>query len=422
MRRAASTARLAYQERGLIGASRFVVRTATRKTGLLLRHLLTSRQAARMRVAVRQSRQAAPAGSPHIAVAVTGGVGDFLVIARFLRDLAAQDGGAQFDLYCPRPAIAQWACAGVPGFNAAHHDVLFDTLRGEYDLALRANQMVTLYPGTLRHTALRQAPRLAEAAERLIRIHPQIAGFVEQHPWLDHRLAETAVTQGRDRRDYLHHLAGIDYGGDALEVPADPAAPGRFGLYPGRYVTVHNGFDTDFVVTGTRATKCYPHFGRVVEQLRAARPDLVFVQLGTVTSEPIAACDHNLIGQTSMAEAAGLLAGALLHLDNEGGLVHLAACLGTRSAVVFGPTSSRYFGYPGNINIDPPVCGGCWWTNRSWMDHCPKGYAEPRCVTEQDPLVVAHRVLTGLEAGAAAKRGMGVAAGPVPDHATAEAG
>ena len=110
--------------------------------------------------------------------------------------------------------------------------------------------------------------------------------------------------------------------------------------------------------------------------LKAAMPhrSFSFVQIGTVTSEPIAECDLILLNQTSLDEVAGLLGQASLHLDNEGGLVHLAACLGTRSAVVFGPTPSDYFGYPANINIEPPVCGGCWFMTRTWMDACAKGY------------------------------------------------
>jgi ADP-heptose:LPS heptosyltransferase len=156
---------------------------------------------------------------------------------------------------------------------------------------------------------------------------------------------------------------------------------------------VHNGFDTDFVITGRRATKCYPHFGAVVARLKRQWPDLKFVQIGTTTSEPISECDLVLLHQTTLDEASGLIAGAALHLDNEGGMVHLAACLGTRSAVLFGPTPSDYFAY---LNFDPPVCGNCWWMKRSWMDVCAKGYDTPLCLSEQDPESVARAVSAAL--------------------------
>ena len=126
-----------------------------------------------------------------------------------------------------------------------------------------------------------------------------------------------------------------------------------------------------------------------MELLRQKRPYLRFVQIGVGTSQPLAEVDIDLVNRTSVAEAAGLIGDALMHVDNEGGLVHLARCLGVDSAVVFGPTPSNYFGYAGNVNIDPPFCGGCWWSDDTWMERCPRGFGTPRCMTEQDPAAVA---------------------------------
>ena len=35
---------------------------------------------------------------------------------------------------------------------------------------------------------------------------------------------------------------------------------------------------------------------------------------------------------------------------------------------------------------------------RSWMDHCGKGFQQPRCMEEQDPDLVAARFLDALAA------------------------
>jgi hypothetical protein len=232
--------------------------------------------------------------------------------------------------------------------------------------------------------------------DSLVRFRPKIDVFVDRHPWLDHFLARTAVFAGATRRDFLHTMAGLPYSSDRLSVPQDMSVTARLGLTPRQYVTVHNGFDPGFVISARRATKCYPYFGSVVTLVKTASPSLTFVQVGTTTSEPIPECDVILLNKTSLDEVAGLLGQAALHLDNEGGLVHLAACLGTRSAVVFGPTPQDYFGYPDNINIEPPVCGGCWYMTRTWMDTCAKGYDAPLCLTEQNPCAVAEQVLTAL--------------------------
>jgi ADP-heptose:LPS heptosyltransferase len=159
---------------------------------------------------------------------------------------------------------------------------------------------------------------------------------------------------------------------------------------------VHNGFDTNFIISGKRATKCYPYFDRVVTAIKAARPDVLIVQIGTTTSEAIPDVDLNLIGQTSLQEVSGLLRATMLHLDNEGGLVHLAACYGRRSLVVFGPTPSDYFGYAGNININPLKCGNCWWLDDLWMDRCPRGLDQPECMFSQPPEHVATLAIDAL--------------------------
>ncbi len=234
---------------------------------------------------------------------------------------------------------------------------------------------------------------LAQLLYNLVQYRPKIDLFVERHPWLDNFLARTAVFAGATRRDFMHLMAGLPYSGDLLPVPQDNATVARLGLRAGQYITVHNGFDTGFVISGRRATKCYPHFGAVVARLKAAMPHMRFVQLGTVTSEPVADCDLILLNKTSMDQASSIIAQAALHIDNESGLVHLAACVGTRSAVVFGPTPSDYFGYPGNINIEPPICGNCWWMTRTWMDSCAKGFGVPLCMTQQEPDKIADRIL-----------------------------
>lgn len=332
----------------------------------------------------------------HVAVAATGGIGDLLVIARFMRDLQHQVGALRFDVFSAHPETAAWVFGQIEGFGRSFNDLLFEPLRGAFDAALRIDQFVVVLDDRARWPALRRVPAMMDIITTLLQHRPAIETLVRQHPSMDNVLGRTAVSGGHTRRTYLHHLAGLPYGGDRFALAASPAALARAGLQPGGYVTVHNGFDTGFIITRHRATKCYPHFDAVIAQLRQARPDLHFVQLGASTSEPLAQCDVNLIGQTTLAEVAGLLAHAVLHLDNESGLVHMASVLGTTAAVVFGPTPSDYFHYPDNIAIDPPVCGGCWWMTPTWMDTCAKGYGEARCMTEQKPEAVVAAVLPRL--------------------------
>lgn len=132
--------------------------------------------------------------------------------------------------------------------------------------------------------------------------------------------------------------------------------------------------------------------------IKKALPDLLVVQVGaTATGEPIGNVDLDLTGKTKLSDVAAILKETLLHIDNESGLVHMARCFGVTSCAVFGPTPSDYFGYPANINIDPPVCGNCWWIKSSWMSLCPKGYENPKCLFEQPPEKIAAAAIEHLK-------------------------
>lgn len=334
-------------------------------------------------------RNSAVLGRPVVGIRVLGGVGDCIVIARYLRDLQAGTEPILFDLYSNKPAVSRWIFSGVPGFRFSHGEAIFSPAKAGYTLAMQVSQFVVVEDAWISPDLATGYPGLARAVDSIRRMRPSLEPIIAEHPRLDSFLAQKAVFANRSRRDWLQFMSAVPYGGDAIAVSWSDDARRRHGLMARPYVTVHNGYDPDMVVSNARATKCYPHFGQVIAMLRATHPDVAFVQLGIHTSQPLPAADIDLIGRTSLAEAAGLIRGALFHIDNESGLVHLAAAMGTRSCVVFGPTSSRYFGYPANISVDPGFCGGCWWITETWMNHCPRGFATARCMTEQPPSLVA---------------------------------
>ena len=391
LRRLTRRAQSLYFETGSLREPLAYVRQAVFvKSSLVARHLWDVQNSLLpWRLAAERRRLAAQRAKGRLVIAVTaaGGLGDMITIARCLRDLARETEAFAFDIFAASPDLTQWVFAAVPGFGRAYPDTLERFSTRNYDLHLHINQTVIAAPETIRWERLRHTPLMLQAVRRLIRLsrQPSLEPYILHHPRLDNGLARKAIYAGRSRQDFLNWMLGISYSDDALAIEADHEALRRFGLVERDFITVHNGFDPNFIVSGQRATKCYPHFDAVITKLKAARPELLIVQLGTSTSEPIAAADLILIGRTNLAEAAGLLRKTQLHLDNEGGLVHLAACYGRRSLVVFGPTPSDYFGYPANINVDPLRCGGCWWIEESWMDRCPRGMKQPECMFAQPP-------------------------------------
>ncbi|MBS1084497.1 glycosyltransferase family 9 protein [Gluconobacter kondonii] len=337
-------------------------------------------------------------GFPFLAVTVVGGVGDLLVTARFLRDMTAAVGPFSFDVFCAQPKLSDWIFSGISGFRESRFDAMahIGSVGSAYDAHLKINQTVTVLEGSVKSAMFRQNSALLTTLKTIEDSARKLKVYVDNQPRLDNGIGHVAVYSNASRCDFLHHMAAIPYGGDAYDIPADSDVIDRFSLKGKQWITVHNGFDTQFVVSGERATKCYPHFAAIIAQMKQARPDLLIVQIGTSNSEKLAGVDYDLIGKTTLREVGALLRGATLHLDNESGLVHLAACLGTRSVVVFGPTPADYFGYRTNVNITPIHCGGCWWIDDLWMDRCPRKLSVPECTYTLPPADVATKALDAL--------------------------
>ena len=337
-----------------------------------------------------------------VAFRISGGIGDHLIAARYIRDLLATVGDFKFDIYSSRPGVVSWIFSQFKGFHECYDEAFSWKERGgRYPLSMWIMSFVVAYTESANWGAVRSSSkRLVDVCAALQKFASKIDVFIAHHPRLDGALGQAAVYMNRNRYTFLQGMSGIDYGGPRLPVATDGQALTRFGLDKRRYVTVHNGFDAEeanHVGTARAATKCYPHFNELIAHFRSAFPGICVVQVGTKTSKPIATADLNLIGCTSMPETAAILESAALHIDNEGGLVHLASCLGTRSCVVFGPTSVEYFAYEENINIRPAFCGGCWWTTGDWLKNCPRGFDGPRCLMEQQPQTIVAAIKARLQ-------------------------
>jgi ADP-heptose:LPS heptosyltransferase len=387
-----------YSETGsMLRTTKYVTKLVRSKFRLFLAHQSDLGRANDIRADIVRARSEND-GPLSVAARVSGGIGDYIVIARFLRDALARIPDIVLDVYASAPEAARFAFSSLPMLRDVFADSLFDLLSDEYDLGLSLNQLAIVHGDRARWSRLRQSLPMMEVCESIIRYRQKVDALIMHHPRLDNAVGQHAAFSNARRRDFLHRMAQVRYGGDTFPLPCATDALQRFGLSDRPYVTVHNGFDTGFVISGDRATKCYPHFDALVGNLKKARPDLTLVQIGTRTSVPIPTVDLSLLQKTSLTDVVALLRGAQLHIDGESGVVHMASCVGTPSAVLFGPTPIEYFGYPDNLNIEPARCGGCWWITETWMDHCPRGFAEPPCLAEIRPEHAVSRILSFLEA------------------------
>lgn len=336
-----------------------------------------------------------------IAFRITGGIGDHVIAVRYIRDLLKICGDFEFDIFSSRPKQVEWMLSSVKRPLRCYDESRVRPKLGHYPVVIWISTFVVLDDTPASWHGLNQANRkVTDICRRILEFRTKFHMYVEHHPHLDAAFARAALILGMDRMNVHHAISAIPYGGHRLELQTTSGTLEKFGLHGIRYITIHTGFDPNEVkrlTPGNMATKCYRRYNEVVKILRTRIPDLCVVQIGIASSsQRLPHVTKNLLDKTTLDEGAEILRHSSLHIDNEGGMVHLAACVGTKSCVVFGPTSVKFFSYADNLNLAPPVCGDCWWSTKDWLVNCPLGDIEPRCLAERSPQTIAETVIAEL--------------------------
>jgi ADP-heptose:LPS heptosyltransferase len=214
-------------------------------------------------------------------------------------------------------------------------------------------------------------------------------------PYLNNLLAKEALARGMSKFGLVGYTGNLSISeNDVGDFFPKEGLPNDITAALTRpYVTLHHGADRFMSDHGGLATKNLPTATWRDVSYRCKVEGLTTVQLGEAREPHIEGVDLDLRGRTSFAQTAVVLKYASVHLDTEGGLVHLAKSMGTSSVVAFGPTPVRFFGYDGNLNLSPHECGDCWWISEDWATRCPRGMAKPACMASHTPSTIASSAL-----------------------------
>lgn len=330
-------------------------------------------------------------GTLKVAIYLDGGFGDFLLASSFLHELFILSEHSAFDFFVdPKKHNAfNFVYQHAPFLGQLLPAIMMHEAQIHYDVAIKILSGVRYY--ILQPQAVKEnAPHFLEAMDESFRRMATVLRNMDIAPHSDHQLAELMVKLGYKRPQF-----GAFSGGTRLDRFVPVLIPDitkldvfeRFGLTPGQYITVHDGWDVNFEVDkGNRATKTWPerHWQVFLENFRKQYPDLPIVQIGSGNSADLKA-DISLVKKTTMDEATWILKNSALHVDNESGLVHLAHFLRTPTICLIGPTNADYFGYPDNHNIVAKNCTNCWWLKTTWLSQCVRELAEPECMASLLP-------------------------------------
>ncbi len=225
----------------------------------------------------------------------------------------------------------------------------------------------------------------------------------QDQPKMDRLYADYTVLQGYNRNQFILRSAGFDTTIWQPLIYADPADENilsKWQLKPQGYLTIHDGWDTNFQLGGKKPTKCWPdrHWQTLINLIKQHYPAWPIVQMGSRNSTAYTGVDVQLIGQTHLGEVAWLLRHSRQHVDTESGLVHLAYAMGRKSICLTGPTNAAYYNYPDNDNLVSQNCQNCAWITPDWIKDCLLDLPEPACMVSLTPDLVFHKLTQNLAA------------------------
>lgn len=348
-----------------------------------------------------ESRGAEDKDTLLIAFRPTGGFGDFIISAKFLDELMAF-APCRVDIYCSNLAFGKAVYGNRPGCTVKYWDsFVYNNLEGEfcyqyyqYDLTVTVEHFVRIHSF--------HASRIARIAPALMdKITVYKKGFDSYYCNAGSRNYTEALHirrcafSGTDRYTTLRHKNVFRISDKHTTIYFDESYLDRIKelqLFHQKYITINRGADN--LGKGRNQTKVWAmeSYEALVKLLKKRFPEWMIVQLGSEDNIKIAGVDKYVLGE-SMESTKWILKNSLLHIDCEGGLVHLATQIGTKCVVLFGPTPQHYYSYAQNCNLSPLVCGDCMGKTENWAYYCIRTGGTAACMNSITP----ERVLSAVE-------------------------
>lgn len=328
---------------------------------------------------------------------ISGGFGDYLVFANYLEYFKKKYSGSrdQIDIYFPM---------GVGSAKSIFDDSYGVNLlrsakkikRKTYDLYFKLSRFPQVcFYREVKIKATR--PELLQYIAACKAFEVEHRDFFVFSPYRDGKTADYCIQRNQIRLQQpdIYGLLKItqEYR-FPLKIQCDEQQfLQKWSLSPDKYITIHHGCDTRYSYS-TKLWK-WENYDSLAGMIKENYPELKIVQCGIDSKQfpQMRNADLNLVGKTNMEEVKALLKNSMLHIDNEGGLVHLRHALcAKKSIVLFGPTSDRFYGYAENENIRSDVCKvPCEWKNKEWNYKCNnkqkiENIAQCMCAIEIDNL------------------------------------
>jgi len=338
---------------------------------------------------IRNNKKNSVSSKIRIAICSSGGLGDDLVMCRFIYALHSKIENIIVHFYNKRSENYSY----LPYIDKSIQLTEFNYIASaNYDLVLEGTRALTIYKYDPKKIK-KFSPLLFDYCMYCKKIEDyfyfssnsekqmNIRTFIEYTVMLNKKFNDAP-----DLGEIIANLSAIDF---VIPIQQNEnEVLKKFGLRNQQYILFNRGCDERH----PNHTKLWKlsRYDELVELISQKYHDLKTVQVG---NDDYYGCmksvDLNLLGKTNFEELKILLKNALLLVSGEGGLVHLNHCLKGKSAVLFGPNDVSYVGYDENINIQSKGCPfKCFEVgNLVWAKFCILGHTPPKCmdsITSQD--------------------------------------
>lgn len=319
-----------------------------------------------------------------------GGLGDGVVNLSVYDKITGMLKAAEIDIQC-RQASGEALYAGKRWVRSII-DATDKVDVSEYDLVLRLVHGIEVI--WFDEERCRQhAPELCQTVRMLRATADDIKKDIHADQYQTAIQLQRARVKGWDRYRTLGHGDVLGLTADMVKVDMDEKYASDYrDLHLSRYLTIH--FGAYWIEKYKKLqVKVWPrrYFEALVSRLQMRYPEYEIVQLGDKNTEQVQGVSRYIKDQ-NLELVKYILKNSLLHIDSEGGLVHLATALGTKCAVLFGPTPQEYYGYPQNINMNAEGCHNCMGLQEDWYVQCLRDEQEPECMYGITPEMVYEKV------------------------------
>lgn len=330
-----------------------------------------------------------------IAITLDGGLGDHIIALALYRKLIELAPNCIVDIYGKKNFIKviygnERNVRDIYEFSMGVGEI--NRFKRKYDLALRwlffiNVEFVNYYKIKANYPLLNEKILETKNSNLISDLKYGLNSYLFVH--------QRAYKMGYDRYRFLGLGHVWDINSNDARLQLNPAYLNEYErLDLGRYITFNCGASIVPGQDGKKQTKVWPieYFHIFVKEFKRIYPNIKVVQLGDDHATVIEDTDVIMIN-ASLELVKYILVNSMIHVDCEGGLVHLATQLGVKCVVIFGPTPAWFYQYISNININSDACGNCCHIKADWYTKCLLGDQYPRCMRSVKPEAVLENVV-----------------------------